>query len=194
MVLDAPRAWTLEDPYHLYWTLRVTSDYLQELTHLCQLLRPVPRRPAALVHGQCPRGAQLQRGPVSYDPVKYGESLLYTPLGIADSSELSRMVRYLVDNAGVPVGKLGGRLGYPIIRAAYLTRYDPDVGARGRVSDSRTEWSALKLANFADRPESLKALLQPKARSRTSGDGEEEEWDEAFHMSKPGHKKNRRLL
>ncbi|KAL6887054.1 putative ankyrin repeat protein [Trichoderma evansii] len=56
------------------------------------------------------------------DP-KYGASLLYTALGIRNSSELQRMVKYLVDEVKVPINKLGGELGYPIIRAADITDY-----------------------------------------------------------------------
>ncbi|KAF7554349.1 hypothetical protein G7Z17_g2957 [Cylindrodendrum hubeiense] len=49
---------------------------------------------------------------------EYGQSLLYTALGIENSSKLKRMVRYLVDDVKVPINKLGGQFGYPIIRAA----------------------------------------------------------------------------
>jgi ankyrin repeat protein len=55
------------------------------------------------------------------DP-EFGESLLYTSLGIKEDSKLKKMVRYLVDEAKVPINKLGGELAYPIIRAAYMTR------------------------------------------------------------------------
>ncbi|RYP51143.1 hypothetical protein DL768_003490 [Monosporascus sp. mg162] len=63
------------------------------------------------------------------DP-EYGESLLYTALGIRDDSKLTRMVRYLVDEVKVPVNKLGGQLGYPIIRAADMTRTNHTMGTK----------------------------------------------------------------
>ncbi|KAF5635889.1 ankyrin repeat [Fusarium sp. NRRL 52700] len=57
--------------------------------------------------------------------LEYGESVLYTALGIADNTKLKEMVRYLVDEAKVPIDKLGGKLGYPIIRAAHrASHYD----------------------------------------------------------------------
>lgn len=50
-----------------------------------------------------------------------GESLLYTALGIENRQNLVPMVRYLVDDAKVPINKAGGvEFGYPIIRAATL--------------------------------------------------------------------------
>ncbi|RYP78211.1 hypothetical protein DL771_000688 [Monosporascus sp. 5C6A] len=63
------------------------------------------------------------------DP-EYGESLLYTALGIGGDSKLTRMVRYLVDEVKVPVNKLGGQLGYPIIRAADMTRTNHTMGSK----------------------------------------------------------------
>jgi ankyrin repeat protein len=60
--------------------------------------------------------------PEAVDP-EYGESLVYTALGLADSGEMKTMVRYLVDEAKVPINKRGGALfSYPIIRAANLAR------------------------------------------------------------------------
>ncbi|KAG5799177.1 hypothetical protein H9Q69_001809 [Fusarium xylarioides] len=53
--------------------------------------------------------------------LEYGESLLYTALGIQDETKLKEMVRYLVDEAKVPINKLGGKLGYPILRATHRT-------------------------------------------------------------------------
>ncbi|KAL6690544.1 putative ankyrin repeat protein [Trichoderma pleuroticola] len=53
------------------------------------------------------------------DP-KYGKSLLYTAFDIEDDWGLERMVKYLVDEARVPINKFGGSLGYPIIRAVVL--------------------------------------------------------------------------
>jgi ankyrin repeat protein len=62
--------------------------------------------------------------PERVDP-KYGESLLYTALGIEDSAILTAMVRYLVDEAKVPIDKHGGvQFGYPIIRATNLSGVD----------------------------------------------------------------------
>ncbi|KAG5816072.1 hypothetical protein H9Q74_006139 [Fusarium xylarioides] len=55
--------------------------------------------------------------------LEYGESLLYTALGIQDETKLKQMVRYLVDEAKVPIDKLGGKLGYPILRATHRTSY-----------------------------------------------------------------------
>lgn len=63
------------------------------------------------------------------DP-KYGASLLYTALEIEDSSELQTMVKYLVDEAKVPINKLGGELGYPFIKAADLTRTGDTIGVK----------------------------------------------------------------
>jgi ankyrin repeat protein len=60
--------------------------------------------------------------PEAADP-EYGESLLYTALGITDDEQLKTMVRYLVDEAKVPINKHGGAMfSYPIIRAANLVR------------------------------------------------------------------------
>ncbi|PNP58298.1 hypothetical protein THARTR1_01813 [Trichoderma harzianum] len=53
------------------------------------------------------------------DP-KYGKSLLYTALNIEDDWGLERMVKYLVDEARVPINKFGGSLAYPIIRAVVM--------------------------------------------------------------------------
>ncbi|GAB1310725.1 hypothetical protein MFIFM68171_00935 [Madurella fahalii] len=62
---------------------------------------------------------------------EYEKSVLYTALGIADISKLRKMVRYLVDEAGVPINKLGGTpFAYPIIRAANLTRDWPRAGSQ----------------------------------------------------------------
>lgn len=56
------------------------------------------------------------------DP-NYGKSLLYTALEIQDDRRLKRMVKYLVDEAKVPINKFGGRLEYPIIKAAAADGY-----------------------------------------------------------------------
>ncbi|KAL6918825.1 hypothetical protein FSST1_002851 [Fusarium sambucinum] len=58
--------------------------------------------------------------PEIVDP-QYGESLMYTALGISTSGSRHGMVRYLADEAKVSIGKLGGALGYPVIRAAFMT-------------------------------------------------------------------------
>lgn len=67
-----------------------------------------------------------------YDAVdpEYGASLLYTALGIKDSSELQKMVKYLVDEAKVPINQFGGELGYPVIRAAYMAMTDSTNGIK----------------------------------------------------------------
>jgi ankyrin repeat protein len=64
------------------------------------------------------------------DP-EYGESLLYTALGIRDYAKLQTMVRYLVDEARVPINKPGGaEFSYPILRAADLARTNPRAGTQ----------------------------------------------------------------
>jgi len=64
-------------------------------------------------------GADLE----TVDP-KSGESLLYTALDIEDQAKLKAMVRYLVDDAKVPIDQPGGApFRYPIIRAAYMARH-----------------------------------------------------------------------
>ncbi|KAI1370783.1 putative ankyrin repeat protein [Hypoxylon crocopeplum] len=239
--------------------------------------------------------------------LEYGESLLYTALGIKDDSKLKKTVRYLVDEAKVPIDKLGGELAYPIIRAADMTRTNHDTGTkmlkflirrraqlnvadgqgrravhlactslhddgikalidagadidvgdkfgrkpihfaassphddcisflldrfkdtgivdivdhdnwtpllwaarsghndavtklvarggdvwvRGHAYDAKAEWSALKLINFANQNTSLRHILEPKERIRTNQDGKREEWDDSFHKTKAGHKKD----
>jgi ankyrin repeat protein len=70
--------------------------------------------------------------PEAVDP-EYGESLLYTALarGFADSGDMNTMVRYLVDEAKVPINKHGGALfSYPIICAANLARISYMHGGR----------------------------------------------------------------
>ncbi|KAL7940994.1 putative ankyrin repeat protein [Trichoderma barbatum] len=59
---------------------------------------------------------------------KYGESLLYAAFDIEDDSNLKRMVKYLVDDAKVPINKYGGAFGYALIRAATVLRVNPSVG------------------------------------------------------------------
>ncbi|KAF4951589.1 hypothetical protein FGADI_7364 [Fusarium gaditjirri] len=237
--------------------------------------------------------------------LEYGESLLYTALDIEDPLKLKEMVRYLVDQAKVPIDKLGGKLGYPIIRLVHrassygllldlgprLVRFLARRNIRLDVSDNQgrravhfackspftdilealvnagadihsadkfgrkpihfaasnlndrcfayllerlgngdvdvkdhdewttlmwtarsgaprpvktllergadiwarsrsSEWSPLKLANFANRRELITNLLVPKEMSRTKEDGSREEWDEYFHKSKVGDNKH----
>ncbi|KAF5011778.1 hypothetical protein FDECE_2145 [Fusarium decemcellulare] len=238
--------------------------------------------------------------------LEYGESLLYTALGIKDTSQLYKMVQYLVDEAKVPVDKLGGQFRYPIIRAAHMTTASPitgtkllkflirrkarlnvadnqgrraihftcrstsidgiralveagedinakdkfgrmpihfaasnpdedcmtylldmlkeanidvadqdnwtpllwaarsgsintitrllsrnaDIWVRSASSDARARWSALKLANFAGRPPWLGEELTPEDSARVNLDGEKEDWDEFFHKTKAGDKKD----
>ncbi|KAI2472567.1 putative ankyrin repeat protein [Annulohypoxylon bovei var. microspora] len=239
------------------------------------------------------------------DP-RYGMSLLYTALCIGEFPKLKKMVRYLVKDIKVSVNKLGGELGYPIIRAAEMVRSNhlmglktlkflirhkaqvnvadsqgrraihfvsswteddgikvlaeagaeldvkdkfgrmpihfaassstencmmylldklkdtdvnvadndnwtpllwaarsggspnikelvsrnADVWVRGRAYNAIAEWSALKLMNFSDQWKDLRGDLEPKERTRINPDGEEEEWDDLFHMIKPGHSKD----
>ncbi|KAI6760874.1 hypothetical protein HG530_009734 [Fusarium avenaceum] len=235
----------------------------------------------------------------------YGESLVYTALGIEDSMKLYKMIRYLVEEAKVPVDRMGGKFAYAIIRAAHMTKASPEVGtrmlkflirhkARLSVTDNQGRraahfvctstssdgikaliqggedmqghdtfgrlpihfaasnpdpscfnhlldecnevhaksvntkdndewtplmwaarsgsiaivhkllsenadrwtrsidgsWSALKLANFADRPPSLLEQLVPKKHSRIKEDGGEEEWEDSLHRVQTGDKKD----
>jgi ankyrin repeat protein len=65
-----------------------------------------------------------------------------------------------------------------------------DVWARGRGSDGKDEWSALKLMNFSGRPDYIPLpQLEPEARTRVGPSGEKEEWDDAFHKSDIGDEK-----
>ncbi|KAI0099851.1 putative ankyrin repeat protein [Nemania sp. FL0031] len=59
-----------------------------------------------------------------------GEPLLYTALSIEDDSKLKEMVLYLVDEAKVSIERPGGKLGYPIIRAAEMTRTKCEMGTK----------------------------------------------------------------
>ncbi|RYP16723.1 hypothetical protein DL765_004959 [Monosporascus sp. GIB2] len=106
------------------------------------------------------------------DP-EYGESLLYTALGIRGDSKLVRMVRYLVDEVKVPVNKLGGQLGYPIIRAADMTRTNHAMGtkmlkflirrkAQLNVTDSQGR-RAVHLACTSSHDGGIKALVEAGA-------------------------------
>ncbi|KAK4244200.1 hypothetical protein C7999DRAFT_44090 [Corynascus novoguineensis] len=107
--------------------------------------------------------------PDAVDP-EYGESLLYTALGIADDTKLVAMVRYLVDEVKVPIDKHGGaQFGYPIIRAANLARSNSDIGtkilrflirrkARLDVADSQGR-RAVHIASTIYKPYALQALV-----------------------------------
>ncbi|KAM0218323.1 hypothetical protein ACHAPA_002405 [Fusarium lateritium] len=100
----------------------------------------------------------------------YGESLVYTALGIEDPTSLNKIMRYLVEEAKVPVDKLGGKLGYPIVRAAHVTKTAPEVGsrmlkflirhkARLSVTDSQGRLAA-HLVCASTSPDCIKALIQ----------------------------------
>ncbi|KAM0514996.1 hypothetical protein ACHAPE_006318 [Trichoderma viride] len=102
--------------------------------------------------------------------LEYGESLVYTALGIQDSIKVYRMMRYLVEEAKVTVDKLGGKFGYPIIRAAHMTRTSPDTGtrmlkflirhkARLSVTDDQGRRAAHFICASASQ-DAIKALLQ----------------------------------
>jgi hypothetical protein len=83
---------------------------------------------------------------------------------------MEKMVRYLVDEANVPVNKLGGRLGYPIIRAACLdgllsTKMLEFLGRRGallNVADSQGR-CAMHIACSSAWDDGLKALVNAGA-------------------------------
>ncbi|CAG7562043.1 unnamed protein product [Fusarium equiseti] len=53
--------------------------------------------------------------------LQYGDSLIYTALGISDSESRNRMIRYLADEAKVSIDKVGGALGYPVLKASFMT-------------------------------------------------------------------------
>lgn len=106
------------------------------------------------------------------DP-KYGSSLLYAALEIKDSSELQTMVKYLVDEAKVPINKLGGELGYPLIKAADLTRTNYTIGikmlkfliqrkAQLNVTDSQGR-RAVHLASTSYHADGIKLLVEAGA-------------------------------
>ncbi|KAH6984406.1 putative ankyrin repeat protein [Ilyonectria sp. MPI-CAGE-AT-0026] len=241
--------------------------------------------------------------------VEYGASLLYTALGIDSVSSSAEMVRYLVDEVKVNINKLGGKLAYPIIRAAealnwshseprtkvfrflirrkasvevsdhqgrqavhfasmaqqddyiralakagadltvkdkfgrmpihyaastksgdclayllrkmnkakvsvdvedgdgwtpllwaarsgnstsitHLLNLDASLWARGRGYDGKPEWSALKLARFNGGIGAILPTLIPSELTRTKPDGQKEEWNAHFHVSKVGHQKD----
>ncbi|XDG08410.1 hypothetical protein ABKA04_008025 [Annulohypoxylon sp. FPYF3050] len=66
---------------------------------------------------------KLVTDPETVDP-KYGQSLLYTALGIPDYRNLKKMVRYLVEDAKVSVNKRGGNFGYPMVLLGHLGMVD----------------------------------------------------------------------
>ncbi|UKZ59554.1 uncharacterized protein TrAtP1_000855 [Trichoderma atroviride] len=65
------------------------------------------------------------------------------------------------------------------------------VRGRGRVQDFKSEdtWSALKLARFAGRDSSWNEHLAPKDGTRINENGDEVEWNDSLHQSKPGDRK-----
>ncbi|KAM0462728.1 hypothetical protein ACHAPV_003552 [Trichoderma viride] len=65
------------------------------------------------------------------------------------------------------------------------------VRGQGQVQDFKSEdrWSALKLARFADRDSSWNEHLTPKDGTRINGSGDEVEWNDSLHQSKPGDRK-----
>ncbi|CEI63686.1 unnamed protein product [Fusarium venenatum] len=111
--------------------------------------------------------------PEMVDP-QYGESLMYTALGITASGSRNSMVRFLADEVKVSIGKLGGELGYPVIRAAHLA-FSPftEVGdellkffirrkARLDVTDSQGR-SAVHFVSKSKFHDFFKILLRDKA-------------------------------
>ncbi|SPJ73238.1 uncharacterized protein FTOL_02968 [Fusarium torulosum] len=100
----------------------------------------------------------------------YGESLVYTALGIEDSTKLYKTMRYLVEEAKVPVDRMGGKFGYAIIRAAHMTKAYPEVGTRmlkflirHKARLSVTDNQGRRAAHFActsTSSDGIKALIQ----------------------------------
>ena len=115
-------------------------------------------------------GADLE----AVDP-EYGESLLYTALGIGDEAKLKTMVRYLIDEARVPINQpSGAQFGYPIIRAANLdiTCYPTGTkvlkflirrNAQLDVADNQGR-RAVHIACVSGAKDALKALVEAGAR------------------------------
>ncbi|KAL5088988.1 hypothetical protein Trisim1_006132 [Trichoderma cf. simile WF8] len=110
------------------------------------------------------------------DP-KYGKSLLYSAFGIDNDRKLRRMVKYLVDEAKVPINKYGGYLGYPIIKAAAADGYyaTSDIKilkffirrkAEVNVTDSQGR-TALHIASATASLERIKALVEAGANVYT---------------------------
>ncbi|RGP64496.1 ankyrin repeat [Fusarium longipes] len=102
----------------------------------------------------------------------YGESILYTAVGIKDKNRLYAMVRYLVDEAKVPIDKIGGDLAYPLIRVASLSREPPYLGAtimkfliRRKVRVNVADSQGRRVMHFASMSEgvsldAVKALIE----------------------------------
>ncbi|KAF4333733.1 ankyrin repeat [Fusarium beomiforme] len=59
----------------------------------------------------------------------HGESLMYTALVVEPEGSRNHMVRYLADEAKVSIERLGGALGYPIIRAASMAIRSSKIGS-----------------------------------------------------------------
>ncbi|KAK4234505.1 ankyrin repeat-containing domain protein [Achaetomium macrosporum] len=70
-----------------------------------------------------------------------------------------------------------------------LVERKTDIWARGRGSDAKDEWSALKLFNFCGSLMKEVARLEPEERTRVGPDGETEEWDDEVHKSEEGDSK-----
>lgn len=100
----------------------------------------------------------------------YGESLVYTALGIEDSTKLYKMIRYLVEEAKAPVDRMGGKFAYAIVRAAHMTKVSPEVGTRmlkflirHKARLSVTDHQGRRAAHFvctSTSSDGIKALIQ----------------------------------
>lgn len=66
---------------------------------------------------------------------------------------------------------------------AALVKAGASLWTRGLVQGSDTGWSALKLANFANRGEYTKELLTPK---KEEGEDHDDVWDDDSHNCRPG--------
>ncbi|KAM0478558.1 hypothetical protein ACHAPX_005147 [Trichoderma viride] len=94
-------------------------------------------RTGSILHLACAQGSSslvrllIQEGadPKALDP-EHGRSLLYTALHIDDEAACSQMVRYLVDEAKVPLDQPGGRFKFPIIQAAHMARGPDSAGVK----------------------------------------------------------------
>ncbi|KAL7919235.1 putative ankyrin repeat protein [Trichoderma austrokoningii] len=102
-----------------------------------------------------------------------GSSLLYAALEIKDSSALQAMVKYLVDEAKVPIDYHGGELGYPLIKAADMTKTDYTTGikmlkflirrkAQLNVTDSQRR-RAVHFACTSQHADGIKSLVEAGA-------------------------------
>lgn len=87
---------------------------------------------------------QLVRTGADYGMVdpKFGESLLYSAVGNEDPQECREITRYFVEELGIDVNALGGKLSTPLLRAVAedketsLVRYLLRHGARGDAVDN----------------------------------------------------------